>query len=89
MERPFMHTNTDITRLVFKIDILRAESQVVQGHTDRVGGVAWHPEATLKQSPDAVNLVSGAGDLTLCLWSLNRSDPFFHLCSTLSYSSAK
>ena len=42
------------------------------GHNDRVGGVAWHPQATLSQSEDAVNLVSGAGDLNLQLWSLNR-----------------
>ena len=44
------------------------------GHSDRVGGVAWHPQATLTQSADTVNLVSGAGDTNLHLWSLNRSD---------------
>lgn len=44
----------------------------LSGHTDRVGGVAWHPQATLTQSEDAVNLVSGAGDMNVNLWSLNR-----------------
>lgn len=44
----------------------------MRGHTDRVGGVAWHPKATLSQSEDAVNLVSGAGDANLHFWSLNR-----------------
>lgn len=43
-----------------------------RGHTDRVGGVAWHPHATLSQSEDAVNLVSGGGEGTVCLWSMNR-----------------
>jgi U4/U6 small nuclear ribonucleoprotein PRP4 len=42
------------------------------GHSDRVGGVAWHPQATLSQSIDSVNLVSGAGDACINVWSLNR-----------------
>lgn len=44
----------------------------LRGHTDRVGGVAWHPHATLSQSEDAVNLVSGGGEGNVCLWSMNR-----------------
>lgn len=36
--------------------------------------MAWHPQATRTQSEDAVNLVSGAGDLNLHLWSLNRCE---------------
>ncbi|OBZ74218.1 U4/U6 small nuclear ribonucleoprotein Prp4 [Grifola frondosa] len=46
-----------------------------RGHNDRVGGVAWHPRATLSQSEDAVNLVSGAGDYSVNLWSLNSDTP--------------
>ena len=42
------------------------------GHSDRVGGVAWHPQATLSQSVDSVNLVSGAGDACVNVWSLNK-----------------
>jgi U4/U6 small nuclear ribonucleoprotein PRP4 len=42
------------------------------GHSDRVGGVAWHPQATLSQSESAVNLVSGGADGHLALWSLGR-----------------
>src|SRR5258708_9221876 len=41
-----------------------------KGHTDRVGGVACHPNATISQSPDAINLASGAGDKRVFLWSL-------------------
>ena len=55
----------------------------MRGHTDRIGGVAWHPQATLSQSEDTVNLVSGAGDANLHLWSLNRSvqlmSPFLYI----------
>lgn len=46
-------------------------SQSMVGHGDRVGGVAWHPQATLTQGEDLVNLVSGAGDMNVNLWSLN------------------
>lgn len=37
-----------------------------------MGGVAWHPQATLTQSPDLVNLVSGGGEGNVNLWSINR-----------------
>jgi len=43
-----------------------------RGHGDRVGGVAWHPQATLSQSEDAVNFVTGAADGLVKLWSLGR-----------------
>ncbi|KAK0489156.1 WD40-repeat-containing domain protein [Armillaria novae-zelandiae] len=44
----------------------------LRGHSDRVGGVAWHPEATRSLSPNAANLASGAGDGNVNLWSLNK-----------------
>lgn len=47
----------------------------LRGHTDKVGGLAWHPRATLTQDPSAVNLVSGAGDASVCLWSLESDRP--------------
>jgi U4/U6 small nuclear ribonucleoprotein PRP4 len=43
------------------------------GHSDRVGGVAWHPEATLTQSADVVNIASGAADNTVKLWNLSSN----------------
>ncbi|KAJ8472752.1 hypothetical protein ONZ51_g8306 [Trametes cubensis] len=48
---------------------------VPEWHNDRVGGVAWHPEATKSLSEDAVNFVSGAADLSVHLWSLNSETP--------------
>jgi U4/U6 small nuclear ribonucleoprotein PRP4 len=47
----------------------------LRGHSDRVGGVAWHPRATLSQGADLVNLASGAGDMNIHLWSLNSESP--------------
>ncbi|KAJ1036298.1 hypothetical protein NDA18_000163 [Ustilago nuda] len=44
-------------------------------HSDKVGGLAWHPRATLSHDPAAVNLVSGAGDASVCLWSLQSHTP--------------
>ncbi|KAI0705181.1 U4/U6 snRNP-specific spliceosomal protein [Cytidiella melzeri] len=49
--------------------------RTLRGHNDRVGGVAWHPNATLTQSEESVNLVSGAGDTNVHLWSLNSETP--------------
>ncbi|KAF8216486.1 WD40-repeat-containing domain protein [Mycena galopus ATCC 62051] len=47
----------------------------LRGHSDRVGGVAWHPNATLTQAPSVVNLASGAGDCNVHLWSLEGESP--------------
>ncbi|KAF9266960.1 WD40 repeat-like protein [Marasmius fiardii PR-910] len=47
----------------------------LRGHSDRVGGVAWHPQATLSQGRDLVNLASGAGEGNVHLWSLNSETP--------------
>ncbi|TRM57954.1 WD40-repeat-containing domain protein [Schizophyllum amplum] len=49
--------------------------RTMRGHSDRVGGVAWHPDATLSLGPDLVNLASGAGDHCVNLWSLNGDQP--------------
>lgn len=43
----------------------------LRGHGDRVGGVAWHPQATLSHGPDLVNLVSGGGEGNVNMWSIN------------------
>ena len=43
-----------------------------KGHSDRVGGVSWHPQATVSQSESVVNLASGAGDANIHMWSLSR-----------------
>lgn len=37
----------------------------------RIGGVAWHPHATLSQSRDAVNLATSGADTNIQLWSLS------------------
>ena len=41
-----------------------------QAHEDRVTGLAWHPRATIDQDRSSVNLATGAGDGTICTWSL-------------------
>ncbi|TFK39795.1 U4/U6 snRNP-specific spliceosomal protein [Crucibulum laeve] len=49
--------------------------RALRGHSDRVGGVAWHPEATLGLGPDLVNLASGGGEGNVNLWSMNSDAP--------------
>ncbi|KAG8780153.1 hypothetical protein FRC15_009729 [Serendipita sp. 397] len=50
-------------------------SSTHQGHSDKVGGVAWHPSATISLSPSAANLVSGAAEGNVHLWSLDSEVP--------------
>ncbi|KAN0063678.1 hypothetical protein ACQY0O_003727 [Thecaphora frezii] len=52
-----------------------SEKATLRAHSDKVGGVAWHPKATIGQSENAVNLVTGAADETVCLWSLTSDRP--------------
>ncbi|CAM6099642.1 unnamed protein product [Calypogeia fissa] len=44
---------------------------VLKGHTERVTGVAFHPEACRSISPSAANIVTGAADRTAIAWSLD------------------
>lgn len=73
MEHTILHTCPYLPRCVLSSAHHAYNLNVPSsGHSDRVGGVAWHPRATISQSEDTVNLVSGAGDMTVNLWSLNR-----------------
>ncbi|KAF9466083.1 WD40-repeat-containing domain protein [Collybia nuda] len=47
----------------------------LRGHGDRVGGVAWHPQATLTHGAELANLASGGGDGNVLLWSMNSDSP--------------
>ncbi|KAI9657698.1 MAG: hypothetical protein M1821_002874 [Bathelium mastoideum] len=56
------------------------KTQTLRGHTGRVGGIAWFPNATLPStnvSSAAVNLASsgGEGDNNVNLWSLEEDAP--------------
>ncbi|RKF65902.1 putative WD repeat-containing protein [Golovinomyces cichoracearum] len=54
------------------------EIKTLRGHTDRVGGISWIPDATLPGttvSPDSVNLASGGAEGDVHLWSLNKDIP--------------
>ncbi|KAG0252373.1 hypothetical protein BG011_007014 [Mortierella polycephala] len=47
----------------------------LRGHTDKVGGIKWHPNAHISQDRGAVNLASGGGDGLVHLWSLESNTP--------------
>ncbi|KAJ2918692.1 hypothetical protein MD484_g1787, partial [Candolleomyces efflorescens] len=51
------------------------EIRALRGHSDKVGGIAWHPAATLTQSEETANLVSGGGEGNVNLWSLKSDQP--------------
>lgn len=42
-----------------------------RGHTEKVGGAAWHPFATVGASEEAVNFATGGGEGDVKLWSLS------------------
>lgn len=44
----------------------------LKGHNDKVGGVAFHPEATISQEKSALNLASSGADGLIQLWNLER-----------------
>lgn len=65
-----------------------AEKRILRGHTDRVGGISWYPEATLPGgtvSDEAVNLASSGGEGNVHLWNLKQDTPI----ATLSGHTAR
>ncbi|OJD29275.1 serine threonine-protein kinase prp4 [Diplodia corticola] len=58
------------------------EKGVLRGHTDRIGGLAWYPGATLPDSNvsrSTLNLASGGGEGQIHLWSLEEDTPISSL----------
>lgn len=54
------------------------EKKTLRGHTGRIGGITWFPDATLPGSTvseDSVNLASGGAEGNVHLWSLNQDTP--------------
>ncbi|GAA6027268.1 hypothetical protein JCM8097_002541 [Rhodosporidiobolus ruineniae] len=47
------------------------EIRVLKGHKERIGGVAWHPQATLSQSSSALNFATSGADNDIRLWNLD------------------
>ncbi|CAO3594513.1 unnamed protein product [Absidia cylindrospora] len=45
------------------------------GHSDRVGGVAFHPESTLTLDKSVANFATSGAEGTVKLWSLDSSSP--------------
>ncbi|KAK9467611.1 WD40-repeat-containing domain protein [Lipomyces arxii] len=70
---------TGSIRLVNVPTLEDSDLSVLRGHTDKIGGIDWHPQATIGQSPAALNLASGGGDMTVNLWSLKSDTPLASL----------
>lgn len=51
------------------------QTSIKRGHSDRIGGAAWHPFATLGQSSTSVNIATGGGEGDVKLWSLDGEKP--------------
>ncbi|KAH8149557.1 uncharacterized protein LAJ45_06186 [Morchella importuna] len=58
---------------------------LLRGHTDRVGGLSWHPQATVSLDASSANIASGGGEGNIHLWSLTQDLPI----ATLSGHSAR
>ncbi|KAI9498551.1 WD40-repeat-containing domain protein [Zychaea mexicana] len=52
--------------------------QVMQfrGHTDRIGGIAFHPDSTISREKSVMNFATGGADSLIHLWSLDKETPF-------------
>ncbi|GAA5959596.1 hypothetical protein JCM3765_007210 [Sporobolomyces pararoseus] len=54
--------------------------RTLKGHSERIGGVAWHPDATLTQSSQSINFATSGADNLIKLWNLESDSSI----STLS-----
>lgn len=43
-----------------------------RGHTDRIGGIAFHPEATISLEKSVMNFATSGADSAIHLWSLEK-----------------
>ncbi|KAL8292407.1 hypothetical protein RQP46_001019 [Phenoliferia psychrophenolica] len=55
------------------------EIKTLKAHKERIGGVAWHPQATLSQSRSAVNFATSSADNDIKLWGLDGDAPLLTL----------
>ncbi|XP_065653332.1 U4/U6 small nuclear ribonucleoprotein Prp4-like [Hydra vulgaris] len=51
------------------------EIRVLRGHNERVGGIIFHPRATIDLDPSLVNMVSCSVDGSVQLWNLQDEEP--------------
>jgi U4/U6 small nuclear ribonucleoprotein PRP4 len=54
------------------------EVNTFRGHSDRANCVLFHPQATLSQSPTALNMASCGADNSVLLWSLREPSRPLH-----------
>ena len=61
------------------LDVPNLEAKkTLRGHTDRVGGISWFPNATLPSSTvsaESINLATSGGEGKIHLWSLTSDTP--------------
>lgn len=43
-----------------------------KGHTDRIGGIAFHPQSTINLEKSVMNFATGGADTSIHLWSLDE-----------------
>ncbi len=50
-----------------------------KGHTERISGLDFHPLSTRGQAKAALNMVSGAADGSVHMWSFDRYAMFLNV----------
>ncbi|CAO3677685.1 unnamed protein product [Umbelopsis ramanniana] len=49
--------------------------KTLRGHTDRIGGVVFHPQSTISQDKASLNIATGGADSNIHLWNLESETP--------------
>jgi WD40 repeat protein len=66
-----------------------APVRTLRGHTINACCISWHPQATLTQDPQSVNLASSAFDGSVKLWNLESDESIVDIEGHAPYRVAK
>ena len=64
---------------IFGSEDLQERRRLSDAHTDKVGGLAWHPSATSDSSTESLQLMTSGAEGSVALWSATGDTPITRL----------